>query len=66
MKTNIPKNMTDIDEHDDIILPNSIFGEIIYIYYIVKDISSSKKNRKQKWNGLKRQVYFFWRWMKNK
>lgn len=56
----------EIDETDDIILPNSILGEIIYIKYILLDIIKNPKDLLTKIQNLKRQIYFFQKWMKNK
>ncbi|MBQ8460440.1 hypothetical protein IJ541_10120 [bacterium] len=53
------------DETDDIIIPESIWGELVYIFYILKDIVSHSANRKEKFSALKRQIYFFYRRLKN-
>lgn len=54
------------DEENDIILPNSIFGEILYIFFIIRDIYKTNENREQKWIKLKQQIRFFFRWMRVK
>ena len=53
------------DEEEDIILPDTYWGELIYIFYILKDIQKGP-NRKTKFNHLIRQIYFHKRWMKVK
>ena len=53
------------DETDDIIIPESIWGEVVYIIYILKDIITHSKKRKEKLSALKRQIYFFYCKMKN-
>ena len=58
--------MIEIDEDDDIILPDTIWGELVYIYYILKDIRKSKENRQDKLAKLKRQIKFFICWLKVK
>lgn len=52
------------DEDDDIILPDTFWGEIIYITYILIDIVKSPYNRKTKLKKLKTQFKFFLRWQK--
>lgn len=54
------------DEQNDIIIPDSIFGELIYNKCIIADICKNPNNRKYKWLLLRRQIRFFYLWMKNK
>ena len=55
------------DEDDDIILPNSWFGEFYYMFVIIMDIFRSPKNEQpKKWMLLRRQIGFFRLWLKNK
>ncbi len=66
MKIDKQALIDNFDEENDIILPNSIFGEIIYIFYILKDICNSKENKEHKLTKLKQQIRFFFRWMRVK
>lgn len=55
------------DEDDDIILPNSWFGEFYYMFVVIMDIFRSPKNEQpKKWMLLRRQIGFFRLWLKNK
>lgn len=51
-----------LDEEDDIIIPVTYFGEIIYILFILTDILFNKNDRKKKFNRLKCQIRIFMRW----
>lgn len=61
----IPTNDS-YDETDDIILPNSWWGEIIYIFFCIKDIIKEQKDRQRKFSHLVRQIKIHRRWMKIK
>lgn len=52
------------DEDEDIILPNSIFGEIVYIFYILRDMYQNRKTASKQWFLLKRQIRMFRLWRK--
>lgn len=54
------------DKNDDIILPDNIFLEIIYILIVIKNILKNPKNRNFEINNLKKQIRFFALWMKIK
>ena len=54
------------DEEDDVILPDTHFGEIVYIYYILKDIIINKTDRKKKFQNLIRQIRIYKRWVQVK
>lgn len=54
------------NDEDDIILPNSILGEFVYISFVLVDIMSFSQGRGEKFVKLKRQISFFKRWMKNR
>ena len=54
------------DKNDDIILPDNIFLEIIYILIVIKNIIKNPKNRNFEINNLKKQIRFFALWMKIK
>ncbi len=54
------------DEDEDIILPNSIWGEFVYIIFVLFDIMRFSQGRGEKFVKLKRQISFFKRWMKNR
>ncbi len=50
------------DEEEYIIVPETIWGEIAYIYFILKDMLQTRKDIKNKYRLLKRQIQFFKRW----
>ncbi len=56
----------EFDEEDDIVLPDTFWGELVYIKFILIDIFKTPQNRKLKFKHLQRQIGFFWLWMKNK
>ena len=53
-------------EEEDIILPDNIFAEIIYILITLKNIFKKNKNKHLEYDKLKRQIRFFQLWMKIK
>lgn len=53
------------DEDEDVILPNSIYGEIVYIFYILWDMYQNRKTAPKQWFLLKRQIRMFRLWRKN-
>ena len=65
-KTKVYGDIPNFDEDDDIILPNSIIGEIYYIWCIAIDMLKTRENLGKKWLLLKRQIYFFLKWPKVK
>lgn len=64
MRSNNFQNI--FDEEDDIILPETFWGEIVYIKFVIVDMIKHQKNLKEKFIRLKRQIYFFLRQMKYK
>ncbi len=56
----------DFDEKEDIIIPDTVWGEIIYIKYILVDIIKNPQNIKRKIFELKRQILFFIKMMQIK
>ncbi len=64
MRSNNFQNI--FDEEDDIILPETFWGEIVYIKFVIVDMIKHQKNLKEKLIRLKRQIYFFLRQMKYK
>lgn len=64
MRSNNFQNI--FDEEDDIILPGTFWGEIVYIKFVIVDMIKHQKNLKEKLIRLKRQIYFFLRQMKYK
>jgi len=50
------------DEKEFVIVPETFWGELVYIFYIVRDMLQTKKNIKRKTLMLKRQICFFKRW----
>lgn len=61
---NIEYELNTFNPDEDIILPNTIWGEIVYIYYVIKYIIKHPKTRETEWIRLKRQIVFFKRWKK--
>lgn len=59
-------NLKDFDEEDDIILPNTLFGEMKLVFFVISRMIKFPKEREKLSIELKRQVYFYARWMKNK
>lgn len=59
-------NNINIDGTEDIILPNSWWGEIIYIFFCIKDIINQRDHRQEKFSNLVRQIKIHRRWMKIK
>lgn len=54
------------DSEDDIILPDTILGELYYIYCNLEDIILNRCDRKKEWFKLKRQIKIYIKWRKNK
>lgn len=61
----IPTNDS-YDETEDIILPNSWWGEIIYIFLCIKEIIKQLEDRRKNFSNLVRQIKIHRRWMKIK
>ena len=59
-------NIDDFDENDDVILPDTYWGEIVYIFFILKDIIKNPDDRKIKLENLLRQIRIHKRWMRVK
>ena len=55
----------DFDEKEDCILPDTIFGEILLIFYMIKDLLQSH-NKSAKIRDLKRQICIYIRWLQSK
>ena len=56
----------EFDEKEVIILPDTYWGEIVYIVYILADIIKTRTNIRQKLFELKRQIKIHHKWMKVK
>lgn len=56
----------DFDEKEDIIIPDTVWGEIIYIKFILVDIIKNPQDIKRKIFELKRQILFFIKMMQIK
>lgn len=54
------------EEDDEIILPDTFLGEILYVFYCLRDILKNKKRFQPSVVELQRQVHFFFKWMKIK
>lgn len=50
------------DEEEYIIVPETFWGELVYIYFILKDMLQTRKDIPNKYRLLKRQFKFFKRW----
>lgn len=59
-------NFEDIDEEEDIIVPDSLLGELIYIKFALKRILNNPKKTPYFLKLLRRQIHFFIQWKKNK
>lgn len=59
-------SIDDFDENDDVILPDTYWGEIVYIFYILKDIIKNPDGRKRKFDNLLKQIRIHKRWMRVK
>lgn len=60
------KNEICFDEEEDIILPDTVLGEVVYVMFFVVDILKDSRCRCEKFVKLKRQISFFCRWVKNR
>mgnify|MGYP007070188192 CR=1 FL=1 len=58
-------NIECFDENDDVILPDTYWGEFLYIIFIALDIIKGP-DRKTKFKHLQRQICIHKRWMKVK
>ncbi len=54
------------EEDEYLILPNNHWYELLYIYYVLKDIIVTNTDKKQKWLRLKRQIKIWSYWIKVK
>ncbi len=54
------------DPEDDVILPDTIWGELYYIYCNLEDIIFNRCNRKESLRRLSVQIKIYIRWRKNK
>lgn len=54
------------DSEDDIILLDTILGELYYIYCNLEDIILNRCDRKKEWFNLKRQIKIYIKWRNNK
>lgn len=58
------EELENFDKEEDIILPDTYFGEFVYILFILWDIAIHRKDIKRNWQLLQRQIGFFWLWKK--
>lgn len=56
-------SLDDFDEEDDIILPDTYWGELVYIFYILRYMHKAK-DKKAEFQKLLRQIRIHMRWMK--
>lgn len=54
------------DENEDIILPDTVWGEVVYIYCILSDMLKRPEKSGSNLTALLRQIRFFIRWKKFK
>lgn len=54
------------DEDDDIILPDTLWGEIKLIAFILCRMFKYPDERKKLYVELRRQIAFYFLWVKNK
>lgn len=59
-------NIENFDEDDDIILPDTLWGEIKLIAFILCRMLKYPDERKKLYIELRRQIAFYFLWMKNK
>ncbi len=59
-------DIENFDEDEDIILPDTICGELRLILFITLRMIKLPAERKKLYIELKRQIYFYILWMKNK
>lgn len=59
-------NFEDIDEEEDIIVPDSLLGELIYIKFALIRILNNPQKTPYFLKLLRRQIHFFIQWKKNK
>ena len=55
-----------IDEEDDIYLPDDLLSELKFIFFMLRYIIQHPSERTKEWNNLQRQIRFYLRWMKIK
>lgn len=54
------------DEDDDIILPDTLWGEIKLVVFILYRMLKYPDERKKLYVELRRQIAFYFLWVKNK
>lgn len=54
--------LDDFDEDDDVILPDTYWGELVYIFYILRYMYKAK-DKKLEFSKLLRQIRLHKRWM---
>ena len=54
------------DENEDLPLPETILGEIRFIWFMIKYIIKNPKKKKKEIFNLKRQFTIYIIWLKNK
>lgn len=60
-KLQIPDDY-EFDENEDCVLPDTIWGEFILIFYMIKDLLKSS-DKDTKFRDLKRQIRIYLRWL---
>ena len=58
------EELENFDKEENIIIPETIFGELVYILYIIRDIVINRKDIKRDLFLHKRQINFFNLWRK--
>ncbi len=57
--------LEDFDENEDCVLPDTIWGELILIFYMIKDLLKSP-DKDMKMKNLKRQIRVYISWLRAK
>lgn len=55
-----------INEEDDIYLPDNLLAELKFIFFMWRYIIQHPTERTKEWKNLQRQIKFYLRWMKIK
>lgn len=61
-KQKLQYSLDDFDEDDDVILPDTYWGELVYIFYILRYMYRAK-DKKEEFQKLLRQIKIHRRWM---
>ena len=62
-KQKLQYSIDDFDEDDDVILPDTYWGELVYIFYTLRYMYRAK-DKKEEFQKLLRQIRIHMHWMK--